>query len=839
MQISSANRPVWATLLLLATVAFAAGGCSRMTHRLQADREAYDAVGERNSDPRWKVADYSIEIDPRSRYADAYDPDHSPMPLDDPVSHHYMHAVNGMKGWKHWHDNGDRLDLENPGWREVLAGYVEMGDDDSVKLDVDSALKIAYVNSPSNQNQLETLYLSALDVTAERFRLDTQFFGGYDTDYAHIGGLTAPGFIFDPGQRAFIVEAASERNEQNRLTLGRRPFPADPALLARRRLATAGELLVGFANSFVFEFTGSDANLASSIANFAFIQPLLRGAGKDVALEQLTLDERTLLANLRAYAQFRQGFYTQVAIGELGVNELQRDGGGTNLTSFSGQGGVGGYIGLLQQRQQIRNSKNNLSLQRRTLARLIALQEAGQIDPVQVEQFRQSVENERADLLVSENALELDLDRFKTNTLGLPPDLPIELDDSLIRQFQLVAGSASEVQDSIVEQRRRVGELPDVPELEAIEKVLSDVVKLVKPVRRQLDDVKKDLDRMDQTVADREESMTKAEREQFQRDSEQLGRSTLAELNRDLQGASAELDEIQDGLSEETRRRTSRRLVGWLRILLRIVERSILVQARARLQVVAVEAIELEPREAFNIALANRLDFMNGRAALVDSWRQIQFNADALQSVLNVTASGDIRTARNNPVSFRAPTGTLRLGLEFDAPFTRLLERNAYRESLIEYQRSRRGLIQSRDSLHLGLRALLRTLEQLRENLEIQRLAVMIAIRRVDLTQSELDAPQELPQLGQPRPQFSSTTAFQLLGALQSLRDTQNNFMGAWLSYYAIRMRLSRELGIMMLDREGRWLDYPISGSDHERPLNEDEADAEELPPLPPAIPIE
>ena len=51
-----------------------------------------------------------------------------------------------------------------------------------------------------------------------------------------------------------------------------------------------------------------------------------------------------------------------------------------------------------------------------------------------------------------------------------------------------------------------------------------------------------------------------------------------------------------------------------------------------------IETIEMDSREAFGIVLRNRLDFMNGRAALVDSWRQIQVNADALQSVLNVTA---------------------------------------------------------------------------------------------------------------------------------------------------------------------------------------------------------
>ena len=34
-------------------------------YRLQADRDAYDVIAERNADPRWSATDYSIEVDPR------------------------------------------------------------------------------------------------------------------------------------------------------------------------------------------------------------------------------------------------------------------------------------------------------------------------------------------------------------------------------------------------------------------------------------------------------------------------------------------------------------------------------------------------------------------------------------------------------------------------------------------------------------------------------------------------------------------------------------------------------------------------------------------------------
>jgi len=537
---------------LLVSVVITISGCSRTEHRLQADREVYDVISERNDDSRRRTADLSIEIDPRSRYFDPCDPDRPPMPKDDPASHEYMIRVAGGKGWKHWNDNGVRTDLENPEWRKALAEYVDVNEGGSVKLNIDSALKLAYIHSPSHQNQLETLYLSALDVTAERFRLDTQFFGGYNATHNHDG---------------------TTRSDQ--LTVG-----ANPVLQASRLFADAGELLVGFANSFVVDFSNGRTSFASSLANFSFVQPLLRGAGRDIALAQLTLVERALLANLRAYHQYRQGFYTQIAIGELGVAGPQRGGGGTVITGFSGQGFVGGYIGLLQQLQQIRNTEDNLSLQERTLARLAAFQDIGVIDLVQVDQFRQSIENERANLLQIRNSFELTLDLYKTGTLGLPPDLPIDLDDSLIRQFQLVAREATAVEDAIVALQDRIGELPDDASTESFDLVLADASTLMTSVRHQLDAVSPDLSRMEEAVPAREKSMTDEEKEAFQRDRKRLHEG-LADLEQKSEQVRTELESIREGLSEDTKNATFGKTIVWLTDLLRLVQASILVQARA------------------------------------------------------------------------------------------------------------------------------------------------------------------------------------------------------------------------------------------------------------------
>ena len=779
-------------------------GCSVAEQRREADESAYSIIKDASTDARWKTTDFNVVDDHRSRFFDPSNPDEIPMPVDDPASGYFMKMVHGMPGSKTWDKHGTIREYESPDWRTLLSSYNSVDDAGAIKLNVDSALRLAYIHSPAYQTQVETLYLSALDVTAQRFRFDTQYFGGYDTSYRHRGNINPAGFGVDPATGDTVTTSASQGRESNRLTVG-----SNPTAQFKRKFATAGEIVAGFANSFVFEFTGNDANLASSLANFSIVQPLLRGAGKHIALEGLTQSERNLLANIRAHSQYHQGFYTRVAIGELGVSGSRRGNPSTSVNSFGGQGGVGGVLGLLQQLQQIRNTEDNLSLQLRTLDQLEALLDVGVIDIVQVDQFRQSVQRERAALLQSQNSLELSLDQYKTGTLGLPPDVDIALDDSFIEQFQFVTRTGTNVQDAILAAQDNVGLLPEDIALEDLQPTITELTNLSQRVRIQLDEVERDLSRLDDASATRESAMNDTEVTDFVELKAGL-RFTLNTLNLKHTVVVDDLATLRAELPTVTLEQSLRRVIVWLGEVLRLTQRSALIQARARLETITVDAFVLDSSDAFQIALHNRLDFMNARAALVDQWRQIQISQNQLQSMLNLTAGGDISTAKNNPVSFRAPTGSLRLGLEFDAPFTRLLERNAYRETLIRYQRSRRGFIQSQDSLHLGLRALIRQIEQLRNNLAIQRRAVAIAIRRVDSTRANLYAPVPSRQPGQRVAQFGPTSAINLLSSLSSLRDTQNSFLRAWLSYYAARMRLMRELGIMELSDTGNWVDQPL-----------------------------
>ena len=471
-------------------------GCTRQRYRLAADRQAGDLIAEKGAmNPDWALQDVKVYGDQRSRYFDNFDPDKPPMPPDDPASHTFMREVDGMKGWKHWYDFGIRRQVDNPCWREQLVEYAEFNEKDEVVLDINSALQTRLVNSPNYQQQLETIYLSALDVSTERFRFETQFFGGNGTRFHALGQLRGSGL---PSNRGRGLGGA-----RNLVTGESNTLRTSTDAWVEKQFATAGELAVGVANSIVWTFAGPDTNATGSLINASLVQPLLRGAGRGVALEQLTIVERALLANLRAFQRYRKGFYTQVAVGELGVSGPSRRGGffgGTGLTGFTGTGSgglggvgsatgfgrsriqhrrhgggtgggtglagggagtVGGFIGLLQQMQQIRNTEDSLALQLNQLAKLEAYHAAGLITLIQVDNLRQNIETERANLLQSRNAFEATLDNFKTSTLGLPPDLPVALGRQLDRAVPVPRPAHhTSLSRELADLRAAVGDLP-------------------------------------------------------------------------------------------------------------------------------------------------------------------------------------------------------------------------------------------------------------------------------------------------------------------------------------------------------------------------------------------
>ena len=139
----------WGRWWLIALLALILSGCTRAHYRHQADNEVYGLIGCAMGDPRWQLTDYSINPSVNSRMFDPDNPDRPPMPPDDPTSQKLMQCVDGMRGWPHWHRNGDIPYVENPCWTK----YLPCGADGVLALDRTAAVRIALLDSREYQRR--------------------------------------------------------------------------------------------------------------------------------------------------------------------------------------------------------------------------------------------------------------------------------------------------------------------------------------------------------------------------------------------------------------------------------------------------------------------------------------------------------------------------------------------------------------------------------------------------------------------------------------------------------------------------------------------------------------
>ena len=139
----------------------------------------------------------------------------------------------------------------------------------------------------------------------------------------------------------------------------------------------------------------------------------------------------------------------------------------------------------------------------------------------------------------------------------------------------------------------------------------------------------------------------------------------------------------------------------------------------------------------------------------------------------------------------RGTNGRLRVGLQFDAPLTRLAERNVYRQSLIEYQQAKRNYYQFRDRVQRDVRSTLRQLKLDDLNFELRRAAVHVAITQVDLARLRLRSRPGRCRHRRPgsrrsraaQSQFGDTVARDLVNALIDLLNVQNDFLSVWVDH--------------------------------------------------------
>ncbi|MCC7376360.1 MAG: TolC family protein [Verrucomicrobiales bacterium] len=276
---------------------------------------------------------------------------------------------------------------------EFLGNQGEM-ERDAVLLPLVPALTLAIHHSRDFQARKETLYLTALDVTLVRHRHQPNFFGNARADYQVTTEEVRVGIDAITGQPTTVLTADAILVEEQRVS-------GSASVGVNWLLATGARLGVAFTTDFLRYLTGDPRTFSQSQVAAQLTQPLLQGAGKLAAMEDLTQGERSLLYGLREFTQYRKEFAVDIA---------------------------SAYYGILQNRDAARNAWADLQRSRQNAEREKAFAEEGLRPMAAVDQLQQNVLTSETRWIETVRAYREALDRFKIR-IGLPIGTRLVLDD--------------------------------------------------------------------------------------------------------------------------------------------------------------------------------------------------------------------------------------------------------------------------------------------------------------------------------------------------------------------------------------------------------------------------
>jgi len=244
------------------------------------------------------------------------------------------------------------------------------------------AVGMATAHNRDYQRQKEQLYLKALDLTLARHQFARQWFGTIDADY--LRGTR--------GDRASDGEKIS----------------SDAELGFSQLLADGARISTSIAIDWARFLTGDPRTSLGSVLSASIRQPLLRGAGRKIAQENLTQAERNALYQIRSFNRYRKTFVVSI------VND---------------------YYRVLQLRDEVTNATSNYETVLEVKKRSEMAAEAGVIPPFEVDQAEQSELRARDSYVRAKQSYEQALDVFKI-TLSLPTDANVILDQNELKALE-------------------------------------------------------------------------------------------------------------------------------------------------------------------------------------------------------------------------------------------------------------------------------------------------------------------------------------------------------------------------------------------------------------------
>ncbi len=182
-------------------------------------------------------------------------------------------------------------------------GAAELG---ARTLPLEEALSIAVKFSRTYQNRKEQLYLNALSLTLARNQFTPLFSGRAQAAYQTTTEEVRVVVDAITGEPRVLAAEDALLVEQTRIT-------EKNQLGANVLLQTGARISASFTTDFLRYLTGDPRAFTSSQLGATVVQPLWRGRGYKVTMENLTQSERNMLYALREFTRYRKEFSVQIA----------------------------------------------------------------------------------------------------------------------------------------------------------------------------------------------------------------------------------------------------------------------------------------------------------------------------------------------------------------------------------------------------------------------------------------------------------------------------------------------------------------------------------------------
>lgn len=233
--------------------------------------------------------------------------------------------------------------------------------------------------------------LSLAEALDTAVRSNRELLGQRESLYQTALGLTGTRYAFSPRVASALGYVFSGTDA------GGSSHAATWSASVAQKLVTGGDVSVSGRTAFG---SGAGNTYDASVA-IHLTQPLLRGAGRDIAWESLTQAERSLLYAIRNFELFRESFSIDVA---------RR------------------FYELVQQKQALENQRRNLEGFVFGRKQAEALFSVGRTNELEVLRARRSELTSQNSLIEAEESLRLALDRFRI-FLGLPDGAHVDVQD--------------------------------------------------------------------------------------------------------------------------------------------------------------------------------------------------------------------------------------------------------------------------------------------------------------------------------------------------------------------------------------------------------------------------